>query len=213
MRVLVIEDHNVVITGLRSYFRPSRDSIEISLNAGTVEEALLIDSGSFDVILLDLWLPKGDPVENFKEVQHHFPDKPIVIYTAERSLHWQRKMYKAGARGFLGKDSKKAEIHSVLTRVGRSETVYTEVMTAYEAKSTIEGFRDEKYGLTDDHKEIIHWFLEGLTSKDIAGRLGKDRSTIDKALRHIRKIFEVENDIELIKLLLKLDSSQSLDSR
>jgi len=212
MRVFVIEDHNIIVTGLRSYFRPSRDQVMISLNAGTIEEAILIDPGSFDVILLDLWLPKGDPVDNFKEIQRHFPDKPIVIYTAERSLHWQRKMYKAGARGFLGKDATKVEILSVLTRVCHGETVYTKVMTTYEVKSTIEGFRDEKYELTDDHNEIIHWFLEGLTSKEIAGRLGKDRSTIDKALRHIRKVFEVENDIELIKILLNLNSSHSPDS-
>ncbi len=206
MRVLVIEDHKVVITGLRSYFRPSRDPVEISMNAGSVEEAIHIDPESFDLIILDLWLPAGDPVNNFKELERHFPGKPIVIYTAERSLHWQRKMYKAGAHGFLGKDASKAEILSVLTRVGRGETVYTSVMTAYEAKSTIEGFRDEKYGLSDDHKEIIHWFLEGMASKDIALKMGKNRSTIDKALRHIRKVFEVENDVELIKFLLKLDS-------
>ena len=206
MKIFIIDDHNVTITGLRSYFRPSRDPVEISVTAGDIEEALKIDPSAFDIIFLDLWLPKGDPVDNFTRLQTHFSDKPIIIYTAERSLHWQRKMYKAGARGYLGKDAKKAEILSILKKVGGGETVYTQVMTAYETKSTIEGFRDEKYGLSDDQKEIIHWFSEGLPTKDIAIKLGKDRSSIDRSLRHIRKVFEVENDIELIKILLKLES-------
>ncbi len=95
IRIFIIEDHQVTIAGLRTYFRPSRDTVIITKTSNNIEEALLIeDPESFDVILLDLWLPSGDPSENFQKITAKFPGKPVVCYTAEVSLYWQRKMYK-----------------------------------------------------------------------------------------------------------------------
>jgi two-component system, NarL family, response regulator DevR len=213
VRVFIIEDHNVIVTGLRSYFRPSRDPVEVAVHATDLPAAMDVDPASFDIILLDLWLPQGDPLDNFRLLAKRFPGKPIVIYTAERSLHWQRNMFKAGAKGFLGKDARKAEIQSVLMRAVKGETVYSEMMTAYETRSVIEGFRDEKFGLSAEQQAILHLFIEGQSTKAIAAKLGRDRSTIDRSLRHIRKIFGVQTDVELVKILLRMDSDFPAESR
>jgi DNA-binding NarL/FixJ family response regulator len=213
IRLFVIEDHNVTIAGLRTFFRPSRDPVQIVLTAASMEEALKTDDpAAFDIILLDLWLPKGEPVENFRLLTQRFQGKPIIIYSAERSIGWHRKMFKAGAKGFINKDAEKSVIKETLERVLRGETVYSAAMNDYQAKRVIRGYHDPKYGLTNEQIEVLQRFMEGMPPKEIAVNLGKDHSTINKILKHIREKFDVSNDVDLVKTVLNLDADGALDS-
>jgi len=208
IRIFIIEDHKVTIAGLRTFFRPSRDPVSIAKTSNTIEEALHIDDpDSFDVILLDLWLPSGEPVENYKKITSKFPGKPIVIYTGETSVHWQRIMYKSGAKGFINKDADKSFIENTLERVIQGETVYSPLMSGYQTKRIVEGYKNPKFGLTKEQEEIIKLFIDGLDAKDIAGKLDRNISSINKQLKKIRTIFEVSTNVNLLKKLLNMDVS------
>jgi DNA-binding NarL/FixJ family response regulator len=204
IRIFIIEEHPVTIAGLRTFFRPSRDTIIVNKTANSIDKALLIDHDSFDVVLLDLWLPSGEPEDNFKKITAKFPGKPVVIYSGEMSVHWHRKMYKLGAKAFINKNADKSLIEDTLKRVIKGETVYSSGMQEYLSKRVIEGYRNPKFGLTTEQEEIIQYFLEGLSAKDIAGKLKKDLSTIHKQLKNIRDIFEVSSDANLMKAILNL---------
>ena len=70
IRLFTIEDHPVIVTGLRNLFRPSRDEIEIVGSASSVDE--LIQKGiqeEFDIFLLDLWIPDSHPIQNVKKLK------------------------------------------------------------------------------------------------------------------------------------------------
>jgi DNA-binding NarL/FixJ family response regulator len=210
IRIFLIEDHNVTIAGLRTFFRPSRDPVSIVLTAASIEDALQIkESESFDIILLDLWLPESEPSENFKRVSAKFPGKPIIIYSAERAIRWQRIMYKLGARGFINKDADKSLIKDTLERVIKGETVYSAGMDDYQSKRMIKGYQDPRFGLTDEQKTVLKYFMEGMGPKYIGKEIGRDHSTINKTLSRIRDVFKVDNNIELIKVVLSLDIEES----
>ena len=82
IRLFVIEDHPVIVTGLKNTFRPSRDEIEVAGSASSVDEALLkADAMDFDIFLLDLWIPNAHPQLNVKRIKDNFKGKPIVIFT------------------------------------------------------------------------------------------------------------------------------------
>jgi DNA-binding NarL/FixJ family response regulator len=214
IKLLMIEDHPVTIAGLRSYFRPSRDAINITQTAKSINEAIEIGNpDSFDLVLLDLWLPEGEPCENFQRLSQKFPLKPIVIYTSELSLHWQRKMFNLGIKAFLNKTSDKSQIEKTLIRVMNGEIVFPAAMTEYQTKRIVNGFKDPKYGLSKEQNEIIKLFIEGLPPIQIGVKLGKDPSTINNQLRRIRKIFDASNNVDLAKILLNLDDFTSLDAR
>ena len=205
IKIFIIEDHLVTIAGLRTFFRPSRDEIIIAKTATSIEDALLVeDLDSFNVILLDLWLPMGEPIENFQQIEKKFPGIPIVIYTSEESIHWQRKMYNLGAKAFINKKADKTMIESILRRVAKGETVFSSVINEFQTKMIVESYKNPRYGLSGEQEEIIHWFLEGFSTKEIAGKLGKDVSTINKGMKRIRKIFEVSNNVDLIKTILNI---------
>jgi DNA-binding NarL/FixJ family response regulator len=113
-------------------------------------------------------------------------------------------MYKLGAKAFINKNADKSLIEDTLKRVIKGETVYSSGMQEYLSKRVIEGYRNPKFGLTTEQEEIIQYFLEGLSAKDIAGKLKKDLSTIHKQLKNIRDIFEVSSDANLMKAILNL---------
>ena len=206
IRIFFVDDHAVTITGLHSYFRPSRDKISITGSASTIEEVLSkADPETFDVIFMDLWLNGGNPTDNFQRLVKKFPDKPIVIYTGENSIHWQRKMFKAGAKAYINKQASKSEISQVLERVMKGETVYTSNLNAALLKRKIYSYNDPKYGLTEDQKEILRYFMEGNTSRMIAGKMSKNITTIDRSIRDIMEKFGVTNKLELMKAILNLD--------
>ena len=181
--------------------------IHIVGEADSVEEALTTAIGKpFDIMLLDLWFPSGNPVRNYEVLKNAFPDHPVVIYTGDRTTYWQRKMYRAGANGYIDKDADKTEIRMILERVMQGERVFPNYQPENEFKKIIDGYRDAGFGLHETEQQIIKLLVEGLPSKTIAEKLNIHCSTVDKTLRRIRKKFKVSNTIDLVKAILMLDS-------
>ena len=207
IRILSVDDHHVIVSGLRSYFRGTRDDIVITDHFRTAEEAIHFGKeDDFDLIMLDLWLHDTEPAKSFGKLKFRFPGKPIVMYTAEKSIHWQNQMFKLGARAYIDKEADKQEIRKILLEVHGGETVYTSAVSGLLKKRDSSGYLNPEYGLTKEHHEVIHWFLQGLSSKLIAEKLKKKNvSSIDTALRKIRLYFDVKNNRELMIFLLKID--------
>lgn len=197
-----IDDHPVARSGFKTMFRASRDSINIAGEADSVEKA--IEDGKhvkFDIILLDLWLKTGDPIDNFDKIKAAFPDHPIVIYTGDKTTYWQRNMYKAGAAGYIDKELGKDEIRTILEEIknGARKFYFT---AENDVKKIHDLYRDSIYKLNNTEQNILKYLVDGFVASEIASILRFDISTIDKALRSIRKKFNVKNNIELVKAVL-----------
>ncbi len=204
IRLFTIEDHPVIITGLRNTFRPSRDGIEIIGSADNVDKAVEIaDPSSFDVFLLDLWIPGYQPLQNINKIKEHFPGKPIVIFTSEDSTLWQRKMFEAGAMAYLLKNAEKNEIRLTLEKVSQGMTVFTGMIEPEREKTFRAGFADPKYILTPNQKEYVVLLSNGLTQQEIAEKKSLSISTVEKTIKNIRDKCNARNNAELVKILLE----------
>ncbi|MFZ4520653.1 MAG: response regulator [Bacteroidales bacterium] len=204
IRLFVIEDHPVIVTGLKNLFRPSRDGIEITDNAFSVDDAVLkANTDTFDIFLLDLWLPDAHPLMNVKKLKEKFFGKPIVIFTSEDSSSWQRKMFEAGVMAYLLKSTNKAEIKSTLEKVIRGQIVFSGLVEPdYEKKlSTV--LSGQKYHLTPNQQELVILLSSGLTQQQIADSKKTSVSTVEKTLKHVRDRCDAKNNAELIKILLE----------
>jgi DNA-binding NarL/FixJ family response regulator len=204
IRLFTIEDHPVIITGLRNLFRPSRDGIEIVGSANHVDEAIIkAEPESFDIFLLDLWIPSSHPLQNVKRIREKFPNKPIVIFTSEESMIWQRKMFEAGAVAYLLKNADKAEIKSTLEKVAKGLTIFTGVIETTEDEKFRTAFTDSKYILTSNQKELVVMLSNGLSQQAIADEKGTSISNVEKTLKHIREKCHAKSNVELIKILIE----------
>jgi DNA-binding NarL/FixJ family response regulator len=204
IRLFTIEDHPMIITGLRNTFRPSRDGIEIVGSANNVDEAIAAaDPSSFDIFLLDLWIPGYQPLQNIKKIRDRFPGKPVVIFTSEDSTIWQRKMFEAGSMAYLLKNADKIEIRLTLEKVAQGMTVFTGMIEPEREQAFRAGFSDPRYILTPNQKEYIVFLSNGLSQQEIAEKKSLSLSTVEKTIKNIRLKCHARNNAELIKILLE----------
>ncbi|MGA3014343.1 MAG: response regulator transcription factor [Bacteroidales bacterium] len=202
IRLFTIEDHPVIITGLRNTFRPSRDGIEITGSASDVDEAIAkANPSAFDMFLLDLWIPGYQPLQNIRKLRQYFAGKPVVIFTSEDSVIWQRKMFEAGAMAYLLKNAEKNEIRLTLEKVAQGMTVFTGIVEPEREQTFRAGFSDPRYILTPNQKEYVVFLSNGLTQPEIAEKKCLSISTVEKTIKSIREKCGAKNNAELVKIL------------
>jgi len=106
LNVFVIEDHPVIVAGLKSLFHLSTDGIKITGNADSVDDFIgRKNNVEVDLILLDLYLPGSLPGDNVEKIKSSFPGKPIVVYTSEDSDTWKKKMAGYGINAYITNSS------------------------------------------------------------------------------------------------------------
>lgn len=204
IRLFTIEDHPVIISGLKSIFRPSRDHIEIVGSARDVDEAVVTAQGvELDIFLLDLWLPNAHPLLNVRKLKEHFGNKPIVIFTSEDSSSWQRKMFEAGVMGYMLKSATKTEIKMTLEKVIKGQVVYSGQVEDEDEKRLSMVYMGQTFTLTPNQKELVTLLASGLTQQQIADAKKSSVSTVEKTLKHIREKSGAKNNAELVKNLIE----------
>lgn len=199
IRLFVIEDHlAMVLSSLRFMFRPKRDGIEIAGFARTPEEAIhSYDTGSFDIFILDLFLPGLQPVDNIRMLKQYFPDKPVIILTGEKSSAWCNKMRQEGAAAYISKDSSRELIGLAINKVASGEHFFVEDPSALAENTSKE---PRAYELTPVESKIAKLLSQGLMHKEIASQMGISRSMIEKILKRLRIRYQVNNNLELIRI-------------
>lgn len=203
IRLFVIEDHTtIVVSSLRYLFRPRRDGILIAGFSQTVEEAVTsADPESFDLIILDLFIPGYRPLENIRKLREHFPQKPVAIYTSEKSTAWKKRMLDEGALTYITKDATREELKLAIQKSSKGEVFY------FGQKEEMDDPRSEAEkiftlkNITPVQYELVKLLSEGMTHKEISDRTGISRSMVEKILKNLKKTFNVRNNIELIRQL------------
>ncbi|MGA3015025.1 MAG: response regulator transcription factor [Bacteroidales bacterium] len=205
IRVFIIEDHHWITDGLKYDFRPTRDEIEIIGSSTTIAKAIdNLQPNEFDLIILDLWLGDSDPSDNLRKLQIKFPDKPIVIFTYEESPLWKQKMYNAGVKAYLLKAISKKELKNALIKVVNGETVFPD-LSFLKVNITGESLQTaQKLILKPSEKEAFLLLSRGMNQKAIADHQNKSQSSVEKAMRKVRKQFNVNSNSEVIHILTQL---------
>jgi len=202
IRLLVIDDHPVTVSGLRNMFRASRDRIEITSYESSIEKVISgVDAGSFDIILLDLYLFDTDPLLNVGRLRDHFPGKPMVIFSSEESEEWQRKMFDAGVRSYIFKSASRKEIMGILFKVHEGKIVFSDFILTGDV-NRLTGMIDKGfYTVTNNQRNILQHISQGMTYKAIASLKNTTTSSIEKTMTHLRRKYGAHNNAELISIL------------
>jgi len=181
VRVLVADDHPVVRHGIIANVKPQPD-ITVLADAGDGVEALaLIKEHLPDIVLLDLRMPHMDGLDVLAEVKKsRLPCKIIIMTTFDSEEDVQRAM-KAGARGYLLKDSTQEEILDAIRRVRLGETY----LPARIVQKVAEGMR--KPELSPREVEVLQWVAAGKSNKEIGVQLFIAEGTVKT---HVKNLLE-----------------------
>jgi two-component system NarL family response regulator len=179
VRVLVADDHPVVRHGIIANVRPQPDMIVVAEAGDGVEALALIREALPDVVLLDLRMPRMDGLDVLAEVNtSKLPCKVIIMTTFDSEEDVQRAM-KAGARGYLLKDSTQEEILDAIRRVGLGETY----LPARILQKVAEGMR--KPELSPREVEVLQWVAIGKSNKEIGAQLFIAEGTVKTHVKHV----------------------------
>ena len=172
LRILVVDDHEVVRQGLVALL-DRRAGFEVVAQAGSVAEAIAT-AARFepDVVVMDVRLPDGSGIEACREIRAARPETRVVMLTSYPDEEAVLSAIIAGASGYLLKQVRGRDLVAALESVGRgdslldpavTEKVMQRVRTAASGAAT-----DELADLTAQERRILLLVAEGMTNKEIA---------------------------------------------
>jgi DNA-binding NarL/FixJ family response regulator len=196
IRVLIVDDHPVVLEGLRTMLSTDRN-IEIVGEAGDGTEAVtMVEDKEPNVVLMDIRMPNMDGVQATRRIKHQFPSTAVIVLTMYDTDAYVVDAVRAGASGYLLKDATREMVVDTIRAVNSGATlIKTSLLT--EAISSLvqsqKGRQPAEVGspqegveqLTAREREVLKLAAVGYSNKDIARELNITQDTVKKHMQSI----------------------------
>jgi DNA-binding NarL/FixJ family response regulator len=192
IRVLVVDDHAVVRTGLRRVLDAEPD-IETVAEAATAERAVFeaIDHKP-DIVLLDLMMPGKSGIDGMPALIQAVPEAKILILSMQDDPRYVREAFEAGASGYVLKEAADTEVVSAVRAVAAGERyVHPEQRK-----------RAEVDPLSEREREVLRLLALGHTNQEIAKMLYISVRTAETHRAHIMQKLGLSNRAELVRYAL-----------
>ena len=196
--ILIVDDHEVLRDGVRRVLDKPLGTATFG-EASTVQEALkLVHEQDWDVVVLDISLGDRSGLEVLKELKQIRPRLPVLILSMHSGEQFARRALKAGASGYITKDSPRAELVKAVNKVmsgGRyiSPTLAEKLIFDLEISTD----RPPHEALSDREFEVLRLIASGKTVSEIAGMLSLSDSTISTYRGRILEKMGMKTNAEL----------------
>ncbi|MEQ1884836.1 MAG: response regulator transcription factor [Bryobacteraceae bacterium] len=206
-RILLADDHTVVRKGFRLILSQEPD-IEVIAEAGTGREAVRL-AGELkpDVVILDIAMPDLNGVEATRRIIEADPGSRILILSMHKDAVYVRESLRAGAKGYLLKDS----IDSDFLRAVRAVALGDGFLSPEISGTVLEGYRqtaDPFDLLTAREREVLRLLADGKVAKEIAAELSVSVFTVDAHRGNIMKKLGLHSSTELVKFAMRRGITQ-----
>jgi len=178
IEVMIVDDHPVVRMGLREILNGERD-IRVTAEAETAEEVLpLARTRHFDAVVLDLILPCRSGFDLLQDLHYEFPALPVLIMSVHPEEQFAARVLKAGASGYLMKDSAPEELVRAIRRIHKGGR-YISLSFAEQLARNIGGADHPPHEkLSNREFQILLMIAKGQTIKGIAESLHISEKTV-----------------------------------
>lgn len=179
-RILIVDDHEVVRDGVKAILGEHTDAIAFG-EASTAAEALnLVRDRDWDVVILDISLGGESGLDVLRELKRIHPHLPVLILSMHSEAQYARRAFKAGAAGYVTKDSSRLELLKALQAVASGRR-YVSAALAEELVIDLERGdvgRPPHQLLSDREFQVLRLISSGRTVSEIAGLLSLSDKTI-----------------------------------
>ena len=210
IKIIIVDDHDIVRDGIDALLMLA-DDIEVIGEASDGEELFnLLKHLKPNIILLDIMMPGKSGIEIAEEMSLDYPDIKIIILTSDLDENSIFNAIQAGVNGYLPKNVKKHELIEAIRQVSQDKEYYSDAISITIFKNYLKFAQagkkhklDYNIILSDREKEIIRWFAEGLSYKEIAEKLFISIRTVESHKNNIMEKLELKTTVDLIKFAIK----------
>ncbi len=200
LKILIADDHPVFLRGLRQILAETPD-INVTGEAANGWEVLSqVRAGNYDLVLLDITMPGMTGIEVLNQLKKERPDLPVLVLTAHPEEQYAVRALKAGAAGYLTKESAPDELVAAVRKVSRGGR-YVSAALADELASYIQN-SDEKSlprNLSNREYQVLRLLCSGQTVAAIARDLSLSAKTVSTYRSRLLKKTAMKNLAGLIR--------------
>jgi DNA-binding NarL/FixJ family response regulator len=203
IRILLADDHAVVRDGLRALLERQSDMVVVA-EAGDGRECVQMAENHLpDVVLMDVAMPEMNGIEAARRIIAASPKTVVVMLSMHQDESYVLRSLKAGAKGYLLKDSPREDVLSAVRAAseGRSflsRKVSRMLQEDYVRQLESRGLEDSYELLTGREREILQLLAEGKANKDVAHLLNISLTTVETHRGHILQKLSLHSTAELI---------------
>ena len=209
IRVLVADDHAIVREGLKQIVVDTDDIVvagEASDGQEVLDKALEND---YDVVLLDITMPKRTGLDVIKELKIRRPDLRILVLTVHREEQYAVRVLKAGASGYLTKESIPEELVAAIRKIAPGGKYVSSSLAEKLAFNLETGAGQPLHQVLSDREyQVMCLLASGKTTRQIADELLLGITTVNTYRYRILRKMQVKNNAELVRYAIE---SQLLD--
>jgi two-component system, NarL family, invasion response regulator UvrY len=204
IRVLVADDHAVVRRGLRQILAETGD-IEVAAEAATAPDVLrLVREQRFNAVILDVSLPGGNGIDLIGEIKKEANAPPVLILTIYPEDQYAIRAIRAGAAGFLNKESAPEKLVEAVRKVaGRGRWVSAELAETLASVLAGESKGSPHERLSDREFEVMKMLASGQTVSEVARQLALSVKTVSTHRTRILGKMQMKTNAELTHYAVK----------
>lgn len=206
IRVLVADDHTILREGLVSLLNQSGDCQVVAQAADGMAAIELAHQSHPDVVVLDISMPKLNGIEVVRRLSRELETLRILVLTMHSEEEYVLHVVRAGAAGFLLKDSASNELLAAVRALAAGRGYFgthASKVLAMQVQQPRAMLDDPYRGLTPREREVFHLIVEGMTTKEIAKRLAVSTKTAENHRSRVLDKLEVRNAAEVIRYAVR----------
>lgn len=208
INLIIADDHQMFLDGLTMLLSTNAE-FHIVGEARNGQEVLdlLHDNPNVDVVLMDVNMPIMDGIQATKQIKEHYPYAKVLMLTMFGSRDYIEKLLKAGALGYVLKNTGKEELFAAIESVSKGQSFFSKEVT----ERIMEGLQGRKVlehdpmlvELTEREKEVLKLIVEERTTQEIAESLFISHHTVETHRKNLISKLQVRNIAGLVKYALQ----------
>jgi two-component system response regulator NreC len=207
IRLLLVDDHQIVRAGLRMLFQAEAD-MEIVGEVSSGDEAIqAVHDLKPDVVLMDVVMPGMSGMEATRRIKETNPEVAVLALTMHEDEQYFFEMLNAGASGYVPKRAAPDDLVSAIRVASQGNVFLYPTMAKLLVKDFLHrseaGAAPPGEELTAREREVLTCIAEGMTNREIAETLVISAKTVDRHRENIMRKLNMHNRIELVKYAIE----------
>ena len=210
IKIILVDDHQLVRDGIKALLTGIPDLEIIGEASGAGELFRELENLKPDLLIMDISLPEISGIEITKKIRNDYTGIKVLILSMYNSEEFILNSIKAGARGYLPKNTSRDELLEAIYTINKGEEFFSEsiskiMLKSYIKRATNDDQTEDKTHavLTSREIEILKLYVEGLINKEISDKLDISIRTVETHKNHIMRKLGLKSTVELVKFAIR----------